>query len=138
MKILVKYIFSILFLFTSVSSFSQNNFKKITIEDIWSTYTFYPNSSDEYKSMNDGENYTMLNGSEIIKYSYKTGKEISKIVNINELKSEHKPGKVDEYVFSSDETKILFTTEKERIYRHSFRATYWVCDIKSKTLTRVS
>lgn len=125
----------LLFLFVSFTSFAQ----QISLEDIWLTYKFYPSSLDEIRSTSNGENYTINNnGESIVLYSFKTGKEIKKIFSINDITSDVKPTKIDEYFFSDDEKKILIASEKERIYRHSSLNKFYIYDIPSKQMKLIS
>ncbi len=111
---------------------------KITLEDIWKKYTFNSESIYGLRSMNNGLFYTTLdNEIEINKYSYKTGKKISTILHLNELDTS-KIKRLRDYEFSDDESKILIYINRERIYRHSFTANYFVWDIKFKKLYEVS
>ncbi|GAB4461431.1 MAG: S9 family peptidase [Bacteroidales bacterium] len=89
--------------------------------------------------MSNGESYTINNNGEaIIQYSFKTGKEIKKIVSLNELQSENKPNKIEDYSFSNDEKKILIASEKKRIYRHSSLNKFYVYDLTSKQIKLIS
>jgi dipeptidyl-peptidase-4 len=108
-----------------ISSKAQET-KKITLEDILVKGTFKAQTVDGLRSMKDGEHYTTLeNNTQIVKYSYKTGKEVAVIFDITKLKDA--PVKsFSNYEFSGDETKILLTTAVQPIYRHSFTATYYV------------
>ena len=117
--------------------FSQE--KKITLEDIWVTYQFYPQSIDEFYSMNDGENYTQLNGGIIEQYSFKTGKKVKEILNLNNIASgTAKPKAISSYEFSKDESLILIASDPEKIYRHSSKSDYWIYDIKAKAISKLS
>lgn len=124
-----------LLLFTSFTSFAQ----QVSLEDVWLTYKFYPSSLDDIRSTSNGENYTINNnGESIVLYSFKTGKEVKKILSLNDITSESKPSKIDEYFFSNDEKKILIASEKERIYRHSSLNKFYVYDILSKQIKLIS
>ncbi len=118
----------------SASLFAQNEFKEITVADIWQKWTFWSGSVYGVRSMNDGVHYTTQNRSgDIIKYSYETGSATDTILNASSLGI-----KADDYEFNADETKILLQTNYERIYRRSFTADYIVYDIQSKKITKVS
>jgi len=58
MKISTTLIIAILF---AINHIHAQEKKDITLEDIWTIYTFYPKSIDGLRSMNDGENYTQIN-----------------------------------------------------------------------------
>lgn len=128
---------SLLFLFIALS---YNSFAQFNLEDLWVNYSYYPESVDGFTPMNDGETYTMLEDGYINLFSYKTGKFIKTIVSANDLipAGASKSLKYRSYEFSSDETKVLIATEIETIYRHSFKADYWIYSVAEKKLTRLS
>ncbi len=72
-------------------------------------------------SMNNGENYTILEAGGITKYSYKNAKNEGKIAE----------GKFQSYSFSSDESKVMLLKESQPIYRHSFLGKFEIKDLKS-------
>ncbi len=88
--------------------------------------------------MNDGDHYTTLEGrSKIVKYSYKTGEQAGIVFDILKVKDAPISSFLD-YEFSDDETKILLTTDIQRIYRHSFTAQYYVWNSVTEELTPLS
>lgn len=116
---------------------AQNN--EITLNDVWRSRKFFPERITEIRSMNDGQHYTVLEKNTIIKYQYKDGKTVNTILDANNLKdAENKTLVIQDYAFSSDESKLLLTTSSEAIYRHSFVADYYVYDIKNKQLKQLS
>lgn len=133
-----KILFTLIITICFVNIKAQDNYKEITLEDIWKNYTFYPQTIEGINSMNDGENYTVLeNEIGIVKYSYKTGDKVEEILRLSDLKAE-KINQIEEYSFSADESKILLTTAVEPIYRHSYNASFYVYDVKSKTAKALS
>lgn len=129
------FLFSVLFIAFAFNGISQ----QVSLEDVWVTYKFYASGPDELISMKDGENYTLLSENAIVKYSYKTGKKVGPIFSLTDIASaETNPKSIEDYVFSDDEKRILFSTDHEQIYRHSFRANYFVWDLTSKKLIPVS
>ncbi|MDR0972243.1 MAG: alpha/beta fold hydrolase [Bacteroidales bacterium] len=119
-------------LFFSLLGFSQ---KKITLEDIWITGKFYPNSIREIRSLPSGQEYCVLNRTGIDKYEYKSKDKIETIVNfslLNFSKNEEKRNVVADYSFSADQSKILLAVNPTYIYRYSFTADYYIYDIKTK------
>ncbi|HEV7230445.1 MAG TPA: S9 family peptidase, partial [Bacteroidia bacterium] len=124
--------------------FAQQAKKDIVLEDIWARAAFRAKGVFGLNSMNDGQHYTaydMTAGKEaLVKYEYKSGKEVGRIFELAELKVEgkDKPLSPDEYSFSPDETKVLISTETEQIYRHSSREENYVLDLKTKKLTQLS
>lgn len=110
----------------------------LDVQTVWASPAFYQKSVDEVASMNDGENYTVVeeeDGAQVInKYSYKTFKKVATIFSGNQFKQGAAPFGFDGYEFNADESKILLTTNTESIYRRSFTADYYIYDVKSKTL----
>lgn len=127
---------SLLFILFVYTGFGQ----KVSLEDVWVTYKFYASGLDDLASMKDGESYTLLlTDNNIVKYNYKSGKEIGSLFSISQLeKTDKTPVKIESYSFSEDEKKILFSCDKEQIYRHSYKASYFVWDIANKKLTSLS
>ncbi len=114
--------------------YSQDNIKKIQIEDLWTYYSFYAPGVRGLSSMNNGLHYTTYSRGKILKSSYKTGNVIDTIVDINNLNISN----YSAYKFNSDESKILIETNYERIYRRSYTATYYIYDLKTKKITGLS
>ncbi len=137
MKRLTIIFFSILL---SYATFAQNNYAPIALEDIVS-YKYYPNSIWGIKPMNDGEHYTVFDINRttreisINKYSYKNGNKVETLVVLSDLGI----GWVSyDYQFDKNETKLLLYTNENKIYRHSFTADYYVYDLSTQKLTKVS
>jgi len=118
----------------SLNVFAQNISQEITLEDIYKNRTFNEKSVSGLRSMNDGEHFTLLeNGNQIVKYSYKTGNAVEVLFNaFTEDLTIH------EYKFSEDESKIIISTKAEYIYRRSFKAEYYIYDLKNKSYEKLS
>lgn len=124
-----------------ISVYSQITQKEITLEDIWTSGTFYPKTMGDVVPMKDGEHYSMLeNDTMISEYEYKTGEKSKTIIRTDQLVTEgQKEGiSIDEYAFSPDETKILIATKTDKIYRHSTISEYYIWDTKIEKLTPLS
>lgn len=91
------------------------------------------------KSSNDGESYTQMSddGKKIVKYSFKTGKPISTVFDVATARGQ-KLDRIDSYIMSPDETKILIQTETNYIYRRSFTAVYYIFDIANNKMEKLS
>lgn len=126
-----KYILTLTLIAISFSAFCQN---KITLEDLWIKYAYYPKSIYGLSSMNDGLHYTIQNEHTIEKYDYKTGK----LQQSFSFKQGAGQIEFDGYSFSDDESKVLLATEQEAIYRHSTREKNIVYDLKKQTATPLS
>ncbi len=125
------------FLVTSLS-FAQS--KQITLEDIWSG-AFRTEGMQALHSMNNGKQYSVLNfdrntrTASIDIYDYKTLEKVKTLLSSKALKTIQ--GFFD-YSFSEDESKIILTTNEVPVYRRSRLGEYYVYDIASKQLTKVS
>ncbi len=111
---------------------------KISLEDV----TGGKYSAEYLKTvtpLNDGESYAQISndGSQIITFSYKTGKQTGILFDVNNTKGE-KIKDFDNYILSPDGKKILIQTQTERIYRRSFKATYYIYNVSSKLMEKLS
>ncbi|RKE04059.1 S9 family peptidase [Marinifilum flexuosum] len=112
--------------------------KSFQLEDITNKGTFYARSVYGLRSMKSGESYTVLKqGQKIEQYAYATGEKEELIFDLKALNKENIKG-IDGYQFSADERKILITTNREDIYRHSFSAEFFVYDRDKKSLEKLS
>ncbi|MEA1874244.1 MAG: S9 family peptidase [Bacteroidota bacterium] len=127
------FVLTSLFLIISNLGFSADD---ITLEDIWSKATFRQNTVTGIRSMNDGAHYTKLSmrRNAVIKVDYETGENEVKLFNLSEFPEIFEQDWIMEYSFNSDETHLLISTDYESIYRHSFRANYYIYDIESKKI----
>lgn len=137
-KIQMKQItFSLLFLFTAFSTFSQ---QKITIEEIY-TGAFRAKGMDELQAMKNTNQYTVLNtdrasrSQQIDLYDYATLQKTATLLDTKDFK-ELSDG-IDSYSFSKDEKKILIANNSTPIFRHSFTADYFVYDCVTKKLVKI-
>ena len=91
------------------------------------------------KPMLDGEHYTQISrdGKKIVKYSFKTGKEVGTVFDV-ETARDCTLKSFDDYIMSPDETKILVQTETKPIYRHSFTAVYYIFNVRNNTIEPLS
>lgn len=115
--------------------------KKITLEDLNAYYTFYPNSVYGLRSMADGEHYTTLESGEnhdkVVKYSYETGEQVEVLLDQAQMERLSEEN-ISDYTFSASEDKMLITANRERIYRHSFTADFFIYDLDTKTVKPLS
>lgn len=115
---------------------------KITLEDIWVKSSFAPSGTGGYNAMNNGVCYTDLEKDgenfNLVKYDLKSDKKISVLAIGEDVKYKNKTISLQDYSFSSDETKIMLTADQSRIYRRSPIANHYVYDIVSKKVTELS
>ncbi|MCL7753979.1 S9 family peptidase [Polaribacter sp. Z022] len=123
---------------TSTSSNYTTGSKEITLEKIWDG-TFSAKRMNSLNSMN-GDFYAVLNydketkSTTVDKYSYKTLEKVETIVNSKELNG---LDGFSSYSFNNDETKLILGTNFEKIFRRSFKGTFYAYDIASKKLTKI-
>ncbi|PCJ23976.1 MAG: S9 family peptidase [Flavobacteriales bacterium] len=138
MKNLFAIVLSILFI---SAAYGQDK-RDVTLEDIWRDYKFYGQSVGGVRSMNDGVHYTTLEKgkeeSDIIKYAYANKKGEEVLVAGKDLKIGDDLIKINDYEFSSDESKLLIAAEQEGIYRHSSKSHYYIYDLTTKKLSKLT
>jgi dipeptidyl-peptidase 4 len=128
----------ILSIFVAFQSFSQTK-KTVTLEDVWQKNTFAQRTVASVNWMKSGGFYSSLDEGKIVKHNVTTGEAIETIFDPNSAKLNNRSKIViDDYVFSSDEKKLLILTNQEYIYRHSFKAEYYVYEIATKKLYQLS
>jgi dipeptidyl-peptidase 4 len=125
-----KSLYTILFLLTLIfapntEGVAQSASKAITLEDIWQKGTFRTKGVPGFNFLKDGKHYATSTGKAIVKNDLTTGQAVGNIYEGNTA--------FDDYTFSEDESKILFATESEQIYRRSSKCFYQVWDGKSMT-----
>lgn len=112
-----------------------NNVKSI------SKYVFpqnVPSSPVEYVYMPDGSYLTLNDGGKtIVKYDIKTGQEIETVIDVSKTRGT-KIDAIEGFELSQDGTKLLVYTDKQMIYRRSFKASYYVYEIKRNMLVALS
>ncbi len=112
--------------------------KDITLDDLWKNYAFYPKHIGGFNSMNDGEHYSTMekndDGQEIIKHKFKSGKKVRSFFK----SADFEIPKINKYTFSKDEKQLLLATETENIYRHSSKSVYYIYNIHTDKLKKLS
>ncbi len=105
--------------------------QKITVENIWSEYQFFGNGVDGFRSMNDGNYFSKINGNSVTKHQFSNYSGNGEVI----ISEESLQGiKMQNYSFNSDETKALIITKTNSIYRHSYSAVYYLLDLKTNKL----
>ncbi|MEO9851982.1 MAG: S9 family peptidase [Reichenbachiella sp.] len=113
--------------------FSARAQKQITIEDIYEKKVFEQETVSSLNWMNDGQYYTALEENKIVRYDVTTGVMDSVIIDGKALNL-----KLDDYKFTSDESRLLLLTDKKKIFRRSFTAEYYIYTFKGKELKKLS
>ena len=112
--------------------------QNITIDEVTNN-SFRNENIYGINPLEDGENYSLLSedNKKIVKYSFKTGKEIETIFDVSTARN-CPVNTIDGYIFSPDEKRILIQTNTKPIYRHSFTAEYYIFDIKNNKMEPLS
>ena len=122
------------------ASVATSQKKNITLEEIWSG-KFSQQHLQSLQSLNNGVEYVVLDhdpdsgNSSVDVYSYKTGKKTRTLVdtkNLEGLKS------FQNFILSQYESKMLLATDPQPIYRRSSKSIFYIFDINSKKLTKLS
>ena len=112
--------------------------QQLTIKDI-TNGTFRTESMVGVEPLSDGESYTQISsdGKQIVKYSFKTGKQSGVLFDVNTARGS-KIERVDGYVMSPDGRHMLIQTKTKSIYRHSFTAVYYIFNVANNRLVPLS
>lgn len=136
----MKYAFRLFAFFLAFSSLVSAQKKEITLEEIWDG-TFRQERLESLQSLNNGKEYVVLNfdrksrTSSIDVYSYKTGEKTRTLLNSSNLKEIQV---FSGFEFNEDETKLILGTEVEPIFRRSTRGIFYVYDLQSEELHKIS
>lgn len=128
------------FIFVLFLSFTLSAQKQLTLEEIWSG-AFRTKGMDELHAMKNTNQYTVLNfdrnskSMQIDLYDYAT---LNKVETLIDTKNHKELASIDGYSFDNTEKRLLIATNSNPIFRHSFTANYFIYDIASKKLTKLS
>lgn len=84
--------------------------------------------------MADGVSYSQLSadGTQIVRRSFKTGEQTDVLFDCATARGEAKLSRIDGYIMSPDESRILLRTQTQMIYRHSHTAVYYLYDVANR------
>ncbi|WP_072764084.1 S9 family peptidase [Arenibacter nanhaiticus] len=125
--------------FSIFSTITAQN-KQISLEEIYGGH-FRTEGLDRLRSLKNGKQYTILDfdsskgTTAIDKYDYSTQEKVETIVSSADLKE---ISHFSSYEFSEDESRLLLATQLESIYRRSTLGVYYVYDLQSKNLVKIS
>tara|TARA_B100001093_G_scaffold520511_1_gene617293 strand:- start:106871 stop:109048 length:2178 start_codon:yes stop_codon:yes gene_type:complete len=133
----------LIFLIPNIAISQKDDFvddsKKLNfnLDEIWKEYKFSPNSLSSFKSMKDGEHYSLLekktDKQEINKHRFSNGEKIRTIWSDLDFKI----SKINNYNFSENENFILLKTQREKIYRRSSKYICYLYNIKRNKLSLI-
>lgn len=116
--------------------------RAITLEEIYGTKsnTFTAKTITGVNWMKQGGFYTSLLPGKIVKYSIATGEAVETLFDQEQVSVAGTSNKIkiEGYQLSADERKLLLTTEEEPIYRRSTKAEYYIYDLGTKALVKLS
>ncbi|HMX40739.1 MAG TPA: S9 family peptidase, partial [Saprospiraceae bacterium] len=123
-------------LFFPLLSLSLSAQKKITLEDCFVQYKFYPQGGGKFHYLNDGLRYVQADEEGQLHVRDVRRPQVDSIIRLNLEGSGLE--EYDQFTFSDDEKKVLLRTATQPVYRHSVLADYYVYDFATQHLTRVS
>jgi len=87
----------------------------------------------------DGMSYYQMNDEQtaVIKFSYETGKAVDTLFNTRKAR-ECSFDTFEGFLVSPDENRVLVCRDREQIYRHSFRATYYYHDVRRNLVRKLT
>ena len=114
------------------------NAQVVTLQEV-ATGAYRTEGISGIKPMLDGEHYTQISKDrkKIVKYSFKTGKEVATIFDVSTAR-DCTLRSFDDYIMSPDESRILIQTETKPIYRRSFTAVHYIFNVRNNTLEALS
>lgn len=76
-------------------------------------------------------------GKQIQQYSFKTGKQTAVLFDVNNTQGEHIDN-FDGYIMSPDSRRILISTQRQAVYRRSYKAVFYIYTVQSRKLEKLS
>lgn len=87
-------------------------------------------SSDQYAQISQ-------DGKQVVQYSFKTGKQTAVLFDVANTQGE-RIDRFDGYIMSPDGRRMLIRTKTEPVYRRSYKAEFYIYNIQSRKLDRLS
>lgn len=89
--------------------------------------------------LNDGESFARLSsdGKRVVKYSFKTGQETGTLFDVATARGADLK-RIDGFILSPTENRMLVETETERVYRRSKKAEYYIFSFQNNKLEPLS
>lgn len=112
--------------------------EKLTLDDITSG-AFRSETLNAVTPLADGESYAQISKDrqKIVQYSYRTGKQTAVLFDTENTQGE-RVGRFEGFILSPDGKRMLIQTQTEPIYRRSFRAVFYLYNIATRKLERLS
>lgn len=134
---MIKKVLSTMALLLAVSSVAVSA-QKMSIKDITSG-AFAAKTISGIYPIDGTDQYARISqdGKQILQYSFKTGKQTAVLFDVDNTMGE-KISRFDNYMFSPKGDKMLIATNTERIYRRSYKADFYIYNIKTTKLEKLS
>ena len=129
--------FTLLLIIISSALYSQ---KTLSLDSLWSG-KYDADRLESIRSMKDGQSYTILKklkeakATQIIEYYYQNPKQWNILFDSDDYIDIES---FSDYTFSKNEKKLLLESNVIPVYRRSKVADYWVFDLTTKELQKVS
>ena len=122
----------------AISMLVQAQKSPIQLQDIVDG-KYRPTGLTEMRSLPDGEHYTVLSsdGKAILRYAYKNGQLVDTLFYTNTAR-ETKLNRIEGYIISNTGHRIIVWTDKEYIYRRSWKANLYDYDVRRNFLKPLS
>lgn len=135
-----------LLIISSLLLFAYFTFAQSTLEleDIYNNRTYSSERYGPVRWMEDNKGYSTLEnnrgvgGKDIVRYEAETG-DRSVLVSADKLIPEggDDPLSIQNYEWSSDDSKLLIFTNTKKVWRYNTRGDYWVLDLKTGKLSQL-
>ena len=121
-----------------MASSTLSAYEKMSLKDI-AEGQFAAQRIDGINPIKGTDQYAQLSrdGKQIVQYSFKTGKQTAVLFDVNNTHGE-RVDQFDGYIMSPDGRYILIATQRQAVYRRSFKAVYYIYTVQSKKLERLS
>jgi dipeptidyl-peptidase-4 len=132
--------FFFFFLFIALTGVTLAQQLSLDLGELWEG-NYNPERLEAIRSMKDGSHYTVLEQNQtsktstIASYAYANAQERKVLFDSNQLQESLK---ISAYTFSKDEQKIILETLSDPIYRRSKQAVYWIYNLNTKELMKLS
>ena len=124
-----KTLLSLLLLFAAFAASAQRG---LELRDVVQ-YRYYPERIYGVEPAADGETYTQISDDQrqIVRRSFRTGEQVGVLFDCATHGAKAGIRRVEGYVISPDGRTVLIETQHKGIYRHSFTAEYYVCNLQN-------
>ena len=114
-----------------MASSTLSAYEKMNLKDI-AEGQFAAQRIDGINPIKGTDQYAQLSrdGKQIVQYSFKTGKQTAVLFDVNNTQGE-RVDQFDGYIISPDGRYILIATQRQAVYRRSFKAVYYIYTVQS-------